>query len=382
MTTIFFSVGEPSGDVHGANLIRALRRRHACLHTVGFGGEGMQQAGCQLLYPLCHLAVMGVRRVLDHAATFVKLIGDADTFFRRQRPDAVVLIDYPGFNWWIARRAHAHRIPVFYFVPPQLWAWASWRVRKMRRFVDHVLCSLPFEEKWYRQRGVPAHYVGHPFFDELSRQQLDPAFVAQERAGGGPIIGILPGSRNQEVEHNLATLHRAAARIHAARPDVRFLVACYKPAHQRLIDDFLSRQTPLPVASHCGRTPEIIELAHAAITVSGSVSLELLGRAKPSVTVYRMGPLQNRLVHWLVQVRWMSLVNLLAGKELFPEYATAHCPSADVAAHVLGWLNDAAGYAKLRQELVELRERVAMPGACERTAEYLLKVLERQGAAA
>src|SRR5687768_5705374 len=204
---IFFSVGEPSGDIHGSNLIRALRRLRPDIDCVGYGGDRMQAAGCRLDYPLCGLAVMGVTRVLAHASQFIQLIRDAARGFRERRPDAVVLIDYPGFNWWIARRAHALGIPVFYFVPPQLWAWAGWRVRKMRRFVDHVLCTLPFELPWYRERGVEAHYVGHPFFDDLSQQRVDPVFL-REQSGDSPIVALLPGSRDQEVERNWSMLYR------------------------------------------------------------------------------------------------------------------------------------------------------------------------------
>jgi lipid-A-disaccharide synthase len=403
--SIFFSVGEPSGDVHGGNLIRALQAREPGVRCRGFGGDRMAAAGCELVYPLCNLAVMGVRRVLDHAGTFVRLLDQAERIFRKQRPDAVVLIDYPGFNWWIARAAHAQGIPVFYFVPPQLWAWMGWRVRKMRRFVDHVLCSLPFEPAWYRRRGVTAHYVGHPFFDDLPMQQLDSAFLADQRGAAqaakplselglrvsagrmenarfavspmgsaeSPIIGILPGSRNQEVEHNIGTLHRTAALIHEQRPDVRFLVACYKLHQQQLIDEYLQSHEPLPITTHVGKTPEIIELAQATIAVSGSVSLELLWRAKPSIIVYRLSRMQQQLVRWLVKVRFMSLVNLLAEKELYPEFPTTWCPSAPVADHVLGWLNDAAAYADLTRRLAELRDRVAAPGACDRTAQFILE---------
>ena len=159
---IFFSVGEPSGDLHGANLIRQLRHERNDLELVGYGGPEMAAAGCQLHEDLTRLAVMWLLRVLLNIHKFWDLVCRADRYFRHHRPDAVVLIDYPGFNWWIARRAKAHNIPVFYYGTPQLWAWASWRVKKMRRFVDHVLCKLPFEEEWYRQRGCNATHVGHP----------------------------------------------------------------------------------------------------------------------------------------------------------------------------------------------------------------------------
>src|SRR5262249_19826007 len=147
--------------------------------------------------------------------------------------DAVVLIDYPGFHWWLARRARFHGIPVFYFVPPQLWAWAGWRVKKMRRFVDHVMCNLPFEEAWYRARGVAAHYVGHPFFDELPQQRLDEAFLREQRQRPGPIVAILPGSRHQEVDKNLHMQLEAAQRVHDRLPQTRFLAACFRVEHQK-----------------------------------------------------------------------------------------------------------------------------------------------------
>src|SRR5438067_3600398 len=236
---IFLCAGEPSGDLHGANLIRQLRQLEPNVECVGFGGDNMQAAGCRLLYPLCRLAVMSFVRVLAKAPTFLHLLSRADRYFRQHRPQAVVLIDFPGFNWWLARRAHFHGIPVIYFVPPQLWGWAGWRVRKMQRWVDLVLCTLPFEESWYHERGVHAHYIGHPYFDELPQQRLDAAFLAGQRARPEKIIALLPGSRSQEIDRNLSTLVRAAARIHAERPDTRFLVACFKPAHRQKIEEYL-----------------------------------------------------------------------------------------------------------------------------------------------
>lgn len=250
-------------------------------------------------------------------------------------------------------------------MPPQLWGWAGWRVDKVRRFVDHVLCSLPFEERWYHERGVAsARYVGHPFFDELPRQQLDADFLQRQRIGTGPIVGLLPGSRTQELHRNLSTLMRAAAAIHRARPDTRFLVACFRAAHQEMVDEYLRRHAPLPIETHVGRTPEIIELSRACVAVSGSVSLELLYRARPTVVLYRIGKLDMRVAEFFKTLRYICLVNLLAEAELYPEFLTDRCESQPIAAHVLRWLNEPAAYAELCGELAALRDRVAAPGAC------------------
>src|SRR5438105_3954060 len=221
---------------------------------------------------------MFILPVIASAHNFIKLILQADRYFRLSKPDAVVLIDYPGFNWWIARRAHAQGIPVFYFVPPQLWAWAGWRVKKMRRTVDHVLCSLPFEQAWYGERGVEAHYVGHPYFDELPRQKLDARFLEQQQATAGQIIGLLPGSRTQEVTQNLPTMARAAARIHEQMPQIRFLMACYRDTHCAYATRYLADHQLSFIKPFIQRTPEIIHLSRACIAVSGSVGLELLYR--------------------------------------------------------------------------------------------------------
>lgn len=373
---IFFSVGEPSGDVHGANLIRSLRGLRSDLECVGFGGDRMAQAGCKHLFPLADHAVMGFVRVLAVVPKFLGLLSQADRYFRHHRPDAVVLIDCPGFNWWIARRAHFHRIPVIYFVPPQLWAWAGWRVSKMRRFVDHVLCTLPFEPSWYRERGVDAEYVGHPFFDDLVSQKLDPAFLAEQAQRGGTIVGILPGSRTQEVQRNFLSQLKSARIIHQARPDTRFLVASFKPSQQKMADEMCRAFADLPMQTYVGKTPEIMAASKVCLSVSGSVSLELLYRAKPTVIVYRTNRLLETFIRPLVKVKYITLVNLLADKMLFPEFCGNACHAEEAAHALLHWLNDEKAFAATCRELLELRERTAEPGACARAAKRIVDVIE------
>jgi lipid-A-disaccharide synthase len=352
---LFVCAGEPSGDLHGGNLVRTLREMQPDIECVGYGGDLMAAAGCRLLYPLCQLAVMGVYRVLANAPIFLDLVSRADRYLCKHRPDALVLIDYPGFNWWMARRAHFRGIPVYYFVPPQIWAWGTWRVANVRRWIDHVLCALPFEEAWYRERGVAATFVGHPYFDALDRQQLDAGFLAA-RAGSTPVIGLLPGSRTQEVERNLPTLLGAAERVRAVRPDVRFLVACFRESHRDYVVNAL-RSRNLPVEACVGRTAEVIHLSHACVAVSGSVGLELLHAGKPTVVVYRIGRILRKLSRRFLRAPYISLVNLLAGRELFPEFLTTDYPSAAVADRLLS----------------ALRSLVGASGACERSARIILE---------
>jgi lipid-A-disaccharide synthase len=372
---LFFSAGEPSGDLHGANLIRAINARHPSVEIVGYGGERMADAGARLDYLLCNLSVMGVRRIADHLATFLKLIRTADHSFRRRRPDAVILIDYPGLNWWIAKRAHRLGIPVVYFVPPQLWAWAGWRVGKMRRTVDHVLCTLPFEQDWYATRGVNATYIGHPYFDELQHQPLDAAFLADQRRKPGPVLALLPGSRTQEVTDNLPSFAKTAQRVHMQCPEARFLVASFNEK-QRQMAAAMFAGTGMPVETHCGRTPEIISLARACLSVSGSVGLELLHRAVPSVVHYKVDRFtRGVLAPVLLKVKWISLVNLLANEELFPEFLTSADESDRVAKCLGEWLTDDRAHGSQTGRLEALRRRVAQPGACDRAADYILRVV-------
>jgi lipid-A-disaccharide synthase len=374
---IFVSAGEPSGDLHAANLIRALRKRRPDATFTGFGGPMMTAAGASLLFPLVDLAIMWFLRVLLNIHQFLGLIIKADRYFRDVRPDAVVLIDYPGLHWWIARRAKARGIPVFYYVPPQLWAWAGWRVKKVRRFIDHVLCSLPFEPAWYRARGVAcAEYVGHPYFDELAERTLDSDFVLKHKARGGPVVAVLPGSRTQELIRNLPVMLRAAAKLHAQRPDVRFVVACQRDHHKSMVDELVAGMgIALPLEVFAARTPEIIRLADVAWAVSGSVGLELMMEALPTVVLYKVRWIDLVIARPFITSRFISLVNLLADAELMPEYLTEHDVSDELAGWAARWLDDPSERARVSAQLAALRDRVAVPGASERAAESILAAL-------
>jgi lipid-A-disaccharide synthase len=377
---IFLSAGEPSGDLHGANLFRHLRALDPVCVCAGFGGARMRDAGCDLLFPLADHAIMGLTGIARALPAMFRLRRQMTDWIIANRPDAVVLIDYPGFHWYLASRAKRLGVPVVSFVPPQVWAWASHRVRKVRAYFDRVLCTLPFEEAWYRDRGVTARYVGHPYFDALAETPLDAEFLAAHRGRLGPIVAILPGSRHGEIHRNLDTQLNAARHVRAARPDARFLFACFKEEDRRRIEDRL-RSEGLDAEAHVGRTAEIIHIADACVAVSGSVGLELLYYGTPSVVVYRVNPLYLAISRKVLNVPFISLVNILAGRELFPEFLTSHDPSAEVAQHILGWLNDPPSAAALRTDLAALRDQVGQPGACRRAAEAITELARQRRAA-
>lgn len=398
---IFFSVGEPSGDLHGANLIRELKERRPDWKMVGYGGPRMQQAGCQLHTDLTQFAVMWLLQVILNYHKFRALVKRAEQYFIEHRPDAVVLIDYPGFNWHIAKAAKKHGVPVFYYGAPQLWGWAGWRVKKMRRWVDHVLVKLPFEERWYRDRGCNATYLGHPYFDELRAQELDQDFVAERRAAG-PLVTILPGSRTQEVRSNLATQLQAAEKIKKSSPGVRFAIAVFKQSQRALVETELAQselaQAGVEVEVHVGRTPELIHAATCCLAVSGSVSLELLYHTKPTAIVYVVSPFGFFVQKFFRRVRYITLVNLLTADELFPEevgvydpadprdahvlmpeYLTCQDPSDALAGHIGGWLADDAARRDLVARMTTLKEQIGQGGASVRAAEYVVATLDPAG---
>lgn len=403
---IFFSVGEPSGDLHGANLIGELARQAAAsrpsqsIETVGFGGPRMAAAGCELLQDMTELAVMGLFPVLAKLPKFFELRDKAQAWLRQERPDAVVLIDYPGFNWHIARAAKELEIPVFYYGLPQLWAWAEWRVRKVREYIDHALVKLPFEEAWFRARGCNASYVGHPYFDELRQQRLDHPFLDRLAMQRGRLVTILPGSRTQEVTSNLPQLLKAAGHVSREVGGVRFAVASYNEKQADLARRMVQR-SGVSAEIVVGHTPELILSAETCLACSGSVSLELLYHTRPSVILYKTPWWTYAVMRRFVKVRYITLVNLLTAGQieadrdhsdfyepdarghehvLFPEYPTWRDRSRDIAAHAIEWLTNEPARQKVIAGLAALKQRVCQTGASATAAEYILGRLNSRAA--
>lgn len=379
--TFFFSVGEPSGDLHASNLIKGLAAKMPAAEFRGFGGDKMANQGCKIDFDLTQLAVVGFVEVVPKLREFFRVADIASDIFKTQRPSAVIVVDFPGFNWHIAKRAKEEGIPVFYYLPPQLWAWGSWRVEKVKKYVDHVFCNLPFEADWYAERGVSSEYVGHPFFDEVADRDLDQNFLKEQSQWDATQVAVLPGSRRKEVKNiwpiQLATIRELASR----HPKTRFQVACLRAEHETYCRSQLTEtDSKLNIKFHAGKASELIELADCALMKSGSASLEMMARGTPTVVVYHVGRLLYGIVRTLTGLTSMTLPNLLAEKVVMPEFLAVGSPNKAIEQCIASMdrlLSDPLERRKQAAELANLCEQFAQPGASKRTAARLLEKLEQ-----
>ncbi len=335
----------------------------------------MESAGCAVDFDLTSMAVVGFVEVLPKLREFFQIADQASDIFANQRPDGVVLVDFPGFNWHIAKRAKALDIPVVYYLPPQLWAWGAWRLNKMRRSVRHVICNLPIEEQWFRERDISVDYVGHPFFDDVAERQLDQRFLNSWSTHTGVQVAVLPGSRTREV-HKIWPMQLAAIRELSRRhPKTRFLVACLKDAHCLWCKHQLTSQDEkLQIEFFVDRTSEIIEVADCSLMKSGSVSLEMMARNTPSVVCYHAGRIFYSIGRLLTDIQFMSLPNLLAQRTIMPEFlavgSTAKATEQIIAA-MDRLIGDPEERMKQTLELQALAAKYAQPGASGRAAESI-----------
>lgn len=339
----------------------------------------MRDAGCSLDFELTNLAVVGFAEVLPKLREFYRVADIGSDVFERDRPDAVVLVDFPGFNWHIAKRAKAFGIPVFYYLPPQLWAWGAWRLRKMRATVDHVLCNLPFEPQWYAKRKMQVEYVGHPFFDEIAERRLDQKFMAQWQSWDGLQVVVLPGSRTREVSKIWPMQLAAIRELSKRHPKTRFLVACYQDRHCLACQRELSEaDRKLNLEFFFGRTSELIEIADCSLMKSGSVSLEMMARHKPSVVVYHVSRSLYAIGRCLVSLKSMSLPNMMAGETVMPEFLAVG-GTAKATRQAIEAMDNLLGSSEARDsqkaKLRALSEAYASRGASDRAASSIMKSL-------
>jgi lipid-A-disaccharide synthase len=375
---LLISAGEASGEMYGAQLIGALRRRVPDLECFGVGGERMRAAGCELVVQCRDLAVVGITEILPRLpkiyGEFRKLVRAID----QRKPEAAVLIDSPAFHFKVARELHRRGIPVIYYVAPQLWAWRSGRVRLVRRYFKKALVIFSFEEQWYRERGVDAEFVGHPLAD-VERPSESPEQFIQEQGyePKKPIIALLPGSRRKEIRMNLPAMLRTAEILGR---DYQFVLPIAPTIDPGWLDQLLHEINPTRNFV-LFTTTDTRALAHAraAVVASGTATVEAAMMGTPMVVVYRVSPLTWSLGLPLLHVRNFAMVNLIAGEQVIPELIQGNFTAGNVAAKLREILLDGPVREKMKQDLAQVRARLKSGddrrSAAERAADAVLRAL-------
>lgn len=381
---IFFSAGEASGDLLGADLLRDLKTLDPGFEATGLGGPRMARAGLDAFHDLTRQAIIGFLPVLWHSPTLFRLIAQVRRIFDEERPDAFVPIDYPGLNLILAKMAHERGIPVIYYVSPQLWAWGRWRVPKVRRRVDKLLAILPFEEEFFQERGIPTRYVGHPLVDRLSDIEFSDDVVARVSSrDGAPVLGLLPGSRLHEVENLLPLMLEIAGRIHAKHPELRIVVPSPpedtdrgRAIHRTIAE--ASSTTAVAIGDH---PHAVMKYATSCMVASGTATAELAFYCTPMVILYKVNLPGRFIASRLLQVQHIGLANILAGRTAVPEFLFARPPVEQIEHEVTRQLFDEAHRKTIHAELERVREILGPPGASQRAAEAIVSHLENGAAA-
>lgn len=372
--------GEASGDLHGAGLVRAMRRHQPDLAFYGMGGVELAAAGVELLCDARKLAVVGVVEVLAHLPDILAAQRVLKKRMKKDRPRLLILIDFPDFNLMLAKKAKRLGIPIFYYISPQVWAWRSGRVKTIGRLVDRIGVILPFEEQFYRDRGVQAQYVGHPLLDSVHVEMDRDAFC--RRHGIDPdhkLVGILPGSRKKEISALLPTFLEAAKRMQQKyQKHIVFLISPASTiteddlrengldAYQQFVDIRIIRQNRYDMMAACD----------AVVAASGTVTLELAILNTPMVVVYRVSPFTYLLGRLLVRIEYFSLVNLIAGTSVVPELLQDQGNPGSIEVELAFLLFDEHTRLRMQEGLSLVREKLGSPGASEKAAMLALEIIK------
>ncbi len=362
---IYISAGEPSGDAHAAAVVAALKRRLPGASVEAFGGPDLEAAGAAVLDRMERFSVVGFVEALWKLPAHLRLLGRVRLAFRARRYDLVILVDYPGYHLRVAAEAAAAGIPVLYYIAPQMWAWAPGRVRKLAA-VRRLAVILPFEEAFFRERGVAATFVGHPLKD---RTPPLPRPDARRRLGldpARPVLGLFPGSRAQEVKRLWPPFRDAAARVLATRRDLQVVVAATPRGRY---------PAPGAIRLHVGDPLTVFAAADAGLCKSGTTTLEAALADVPMVIAYRLNPVSFAIAIRMLQVPHVGLVNLIAGREVSPELLQGAVTPAGLANAVLPLLDpDSDAARRQREGLGLVRQRLGPPGAADRVAALALEL--------
>ncbi|MBU1108714.1 MAG: lipid-A-disaccharide synthase [Candidatus Riflebacteria bacterium] len=367
---IFFLAGEQSGDLHGSLVIKHLRQIFPEIKIDGIGGPMMQAAGMNCIHSSDELAVIGFVEVLKNIRHLYCILNDVRRWLTAERPDMVVLIDYPGFNQRIAEIARSLNIHVLYYICPQVWAWHASRVKKITELINEAVVVFPFEVDIWAKAGATVNWFGHPLVG-VAMPSGDPEDLKRTLQGAaGSLISLLPGSRTQEIHYILPVLLDAAEIILKQRPDTRFLLPVAGTIDDSLVLPHLKGRD-LPLTMLRGQTYDAIAVSDLCLVASGTATLETAIIGTPMVVVYKVNWLTSLISKFVIQAEHIGLPNVIAGRRIVPEFIRGDFKPSLIAAGALDILNSPEKQTKMREELDLVKKSLGEPGASSRVAAHI-----------
>ncbi len=371
---IMVVAGEASGDQHAADLVAELKRRRPELHFFGMGGPKLAEAGLERLYDAREVSVMGITEVLPKIPRILRVMSGLAKAAAERSPTVAILVDIPDFNLRLAKKLKARGIRVAYYISPMLWAWRPGRVKQIARDVDRMLCILPFEEPWYRERGVAARFVGSPVLEQVPSPA--PAVEFRRKLGldlERPTLALLPGSRMSEIRRLLPDMIGAARRLQEERSGLQVVVPVAPTIERTEILQRFEGSGVSPVLVE-GRAPEVVGASDVAVVASGTATLEAGLMGRPFVVVYRVSAISYLVGRLLLKIAHVALVNLLAGRRLVPELLQGQMDPGRIAGEVRR-LWGGPDRAEVVQGLAALRASLGEKGAASRAADAVLELI-------
>ena len=377
--TILIIAGEVSGDHHGERLVRQLSLLQPELHFVGIGGTSMRDAGVELLHTIDELAVLGLVEVIRHYPAIRTVFYDCVRYAREHRPDAVILIDYPGFNIRFAKQMKKLGIPVIYYISPQVWAWGRHRRKTIAQRVDKMLVFFDFEKDFYADTGLDVTFVGHPLVESVEPELDKETFFAKNGITyDKPLVGLLPGSRKNEILNILPVMIEGAYILSQKRPDIQFVLPIGPAVPKDKIDEILQtthRDKIKQLRLAYAQVHETMAYSDMVMIASGTATLETACFATPMAIIYKLNFITYLLGRMLIRIPYIGLVNVVARKKIIPEFIQHEACPVKIAECVLEHLNDKQLMQTTRQELKQIRQKLGEPGAVRRAAEAIVSFM-------
>jgi lipid-A-disaccharide synthase len=367
----YLVAGEASGDLHGANLMKALKELDHAAEFRFFGGDLMQAEGGTLVKHYADMAFMGFVEVAVNLRTILKNLKLCKQDISQYQPDVLVLIDFPGFNLKIAEYAKTKGMHVYYYISPKVWAWNQKRVLKIKKIVDHLFCILPFEVEFYKSWGMEVDYVGNPLLDAVTAFKPEPDFLQQHQLSGKKIIALLPGSRKQEISYLLPEMLGVTEQF----PEYQFVIAGAPSFNADFYFQFLKDKN-IPVLFNA--TYDLLTHAHAAVVASGTATLETALFNVPQVVIYKGNAVTIAIARVLVKLEFISLVNLIMDSGIVKELLQEDCTAFKITAELNKIANDEIYRENMLTNYDKLDERMGKPGASAKTAGLIIKYATKQ----